>query len=390
MTFTLTVDSGRWSAHQQGVLTSITPLLTGGSVVPVIKGNGYGVGRDVLAAQANSLGVEVIAVGTVFEAAAALAGFAGSVVVLTPFDPRDASASAAWTALLDASADRVIVTVADPAAATALAERPGHQRVLLEGVTSMRRFGMTRERILETLAAVGDRLAIAGLSLHLPLSQPEPGRPDPSPGSLGNPLVEPVTTGSGRVREVANWQRWWLTVCEQHAVDVWVSHLDERELSDLRAAMPDLPVHLRLGTRLWLGDREALRANGIVLEVHQVRGGDRVGYRQRRAKDGLLLVVGGGTAHGVGLDAPSAATSARQRAVSVGTGVLDAAGRTLSPFRWGEVRLWFAEPPHMQVSMLWLPRKDFRGIAPVVGDAVACEVRFTTIYPDVVALTPTT
>ena len=103
MTFTLTVDSGRWSAHQQGVLASITPLLAGGSIVPVIKGNGYGVGRDVLAAQANSLGVEVIAVGTVFEAGAALAGFAGSVVVLTPFDPRDAAAAAAWTALLDAS-----------------------------------------------------------------------------------------------------------------------------------------------------------------------------------------------------------------------------------------------------------------------------------------------
>jgi hypothetical protein len=43
-----------------------------------------------------------------------------------------------------------------------------------------------------------------------------------------------------------------------------------------------------------------------VVDVHPVKRGDRVGYRQRKVgKDGLLVVVSGGTAHGIGLEAPA-------------------------------------------------------------------------------------
>ena len=75
---------------------------------------------------------------------------------------------------------------------------------------------------------------------------------------------------------------------------------------------------------------------------------------------GLLLVVGGGTSHGVAMAAPTPAASLRQRAIAAGTGALEATGRSRSPFQWGDKLLWFAEPPHMQVSMLWLPESVLR------------------------------
>ncbi len=168
------------------------------------------------------------------------------------------------------------------------------------------------------------------------------------------------------------------------AAAVWASHLDDEEIGQLREALPQNPLRIRIGTRLWLGDPEALAARGTVLAVHQVSKGRAVGYRQRRApKDGLLLVVGGGTSNGVALEAPSPAASLRQRAVAAGTGALEASGRARSPFSWDGKLRWFAEPPHMQVSMLWLSADDVRaavgngGRVPAVGDELDCRVRNT-------------
>ena len=58
MSFELHVDAPRWRRHLASVAGS-TPGL-----VPVVKGNGYGLGRDLLAAEATSLGCDVLAVGT--------------------------------------------------------------------------------------------------------------------------------------------------------------------------------------------------------------------------------------------------------------------------------------------------------------------------------------
>jgi hypothetical protein len=67
--------------------------------------------------------------------------------------------------------------------------------------------------------------------------------------------------------------------------------------------------------------------------------------------------------------------------VTAGTGVLDAAGRALSPFHVDGPQRWFAEPPHMQVSLVRVPA----GVPlPAVGDEVAVDVRMTTIHPDAV------
>ncbi len=157
---------------------------------------------------------------------------------------------------------------------------------------------------------------------------------------------------------------------------LWVSHLTAAEVGQAARLAPSAQVVSRVGTRLWLGDRGALRPTGTVLDVHRLRRGDRYGYRQRRAaRAGWLLVVAGGTAHGVALSAPTAAASARQRAVAAGTGALEAAGRSLSPFHVAGKQRWFAEPPHMQCSMLLLPVDV---APPAIGDRLAVDVRMTT------------
>ena len=70
-----------------------------------------------------------------------------------------------------------------------------------------------------------------------------------------------------------------------------------------------------------------------VLDVHPVRRGDRAGYRQRRiSRDGWLVIMAGGTAHGIGMEAPTSASSGRQRLVALAQGGLQATGRALSPY----------------------------------------------------------
>jgi hypothetical protein len=301
-------------------------------------------------------------------------------------------------------AARLLRTVASRSGWDALAAGPGPVRVVLEGLTSIGRFGLPSDDLAALLdepatldALLSRAVSIEGLALHLPIAQPSvdhryvPGArwkdaavaPAPPPGA------------SARVQEALAWGLGWQRVLadlterttDEHvlsgltgAAALWVSHLDDVELASLRGALPDIALFPRIGTRLWLGDRGALQARGTVLAVHDVRKGQASGYRQRRApKDGAVLVIGGGTAHGVAMEAPSAVASLRQRAVVAGTGVLDAAGRALSPFHVGGAQRWFAEPPHMQVSLVRVPSGV---VLPAVGDEVDVDVRMTGIHPD--------
>ncbi len=279
--------------------------------------------------------------------------------------------------------------------------------MVLEALTSMGRFGLTADDVLELLAEpstldaiTAGRIRLEGLALHLPLTQPgELHRSVPGARWRDSAVAPaPPAGSSGRVREALVWGLGWqqaLADLSQRvtgtadteaisaitsAAALWVSHLDDRELGSLRAALPDIALYARIGTRLWLGDRGALQARGTVLAVHMVERGETSGYRQRRApRAGAVLVVGGGTAHGVALEAPSPVASARQRAVAAGSGVLEAAGRSLSPFHVGGKQRWFAEPPHMQVSLVRVPQ----GVPlPQVGDEIDVDVRLTTIHPD--------
>jgi hypothetical protein len=415
MTFVLHVDGHRWRAHTSRTLESVRAAIGSapgthpsalGDLVPVAKGNGYGVGLAHLLAESARLGLTRVAVGTVFEAHSALEAYDGDVLVLTPFEPADPYASAQWVELAHGPhADRLVRTIASREAFDALAEGPGPARVVLEGLTSIGRFGLGSDDLATLLAddstvaaLLHRRLRIEGLALHLPLTQPSPDHRS-VPGARWKDAVvapEPPAGSSARVREVLAWGLGWQNALADlserlqsdpevvteltAAASLWVSHLDDVELASLRGALPDIALFPRIGTRLWLGDRGALTARGTVLAVHSVTKGQTSGYRQRRAsRDGAVVIIGGGTAHGVAMEAPSAVASMRQRAVVAGTGVLDALGRALSPFHVGGAQVWFAEPPHMQVSLVRVPR----GIAlPAVGDEVDVDVRLTGVTPD--------
>ena len=61
MSFVLHVDGERWRAGHDRFVAEHT------GIVPVVKGNGYGFGRDLLCAEAARLGVSMIAVGAYTE-----------------------------------------------------------------------------------------------------------------------------------------------------------------------------------------------------------------------------------------------------------------------------------------------------------------------------------
>ena len=154
-----------------------------------------------------------------------------------------------------------------------------------------------------------------------------------------------------------------------------MSHLTDDELDRLRASYADFEIRPRIGTALWLGDRGALRVTATVLDIHEIARGDVFGYRGRHApKRGHLVVVSGGTAHGIGLEAPTGDTSLKARAATLARGGLDAAGYVRSPYSIDGKQRLFGEPPHMQASMLFLP--DGAPV-PEVGDEVDVRVRYT-------------
>lgn len=404
MTFLLRVDGDQWLSDARAVISDYGDPDVGGTIVGVVKGNGYGLGQHLLARQAEVLGLDTIAVGTVFEAVDPALRWDRDLAVLTPFEPADTAALPAWRRALEHYGERLVVTIASPHALWELlgltAGRP--IRVLLKGMTSTRRFGMPNEDIIALLGQEGIRsalgsgaLRLAGLSLHPPIDPPNPANADPWAMFGPVPPTDAHFTGSAKAEQVARWGQAWLRTLTDLAdrIDgdglglressrLWVSHLNPDELASIRAALPGVPVRPRIGTAMWLGRQKGLAPRGVVLAVHDTRGVGGVGYRQRRMPEGTkLLVVGGGTAHGVAMSAPDSVRSVKRRVTVAGTGALEAMGRSASPFTWQERRLWFAEPPHATVSLLRLPK----GVtAPDVGDELACQVRFTTIRFDTV------
>lgn len=333
MPLTLSVDADAWREH----LRSFVSARTG--VVPVTKGNGYGFGNGVLASEAKALGVDTLAVGTYDEVPSVAAQFPGDVLVLAPWRPG---------VEVDHADERVVNTVSRLSDLHTLADSGHRPRVVVEVLTSMRRHGIAADEIAAAVSLLS-RVRFEGWALHLPLA--------------GERLAEARALTAEFVAAGSRVDR------------LWVSHLDAEDAATV-AQERSVEIRVRIGTALWLGARSALRARATVLDVHAVRRGERFGYRQRRAaRDGLLLVIAGGTAHGIALEAPTPAASLRQRAVAVAKGGLEATGRALSPFHVAGKQRWFAEPPHMQCSLIWLPA----GVSPpTVGDEVDVDVRMTT------------
>jgi hypothetical protein len=346
MSLTLTVDGDRWRRHLVAVATG-TPGL-----VPVAKGNGYGFGLGRLARRAQwlrdqGLGVDTLAVGTYDELPEVAQRYSGDLLVLTPWRPFGPA-----TSVDPRLADRVIHTVSRVADAEALLTAEPRARFVLELVTSMRRHGLARRelevaaRFVETL----DHPRLAGVAIHLPLGH----------GSHLSEVQRLVTH---------------VVAADLGTRTLWVSHLTDDELARLRSSYADFEVRPRVGTALWLGDRGALRVTASVLDVHEVARGDVFGYRGRSVpKQGHLVVVSGGTAHGIGLEAPTGDTGLRARAATLARGGLDAAGFVRSPYSIDGKQRLFGEPPHMQASMLFLPEG---ARVPAIGDEVDVRVRYT-------------
>jgi hypothetical protein len=237
--------------------------------------------------------------------------------------------------------------------------RSGKQtRVLIEVLTSMRRHGIPPEDLPAAINLVGD-LRFEGWTIHLPLQ-------------LGAGYTEAERLGRAAL--------------EARRSTLWFSHLPTDEAIGLSRQLggpsDPVPVRLRVGTRLWLGDPGSRESTATVLDVHPVRRGERIGYRQRALpSDGWIVVVAGGTSHGIGMEAPTPAASLRQRAISAATGTLEAAGLALSPYSIGGRKRWFCEPPHMQASMIFLPKSQQ---PPEVGQEIPVELRLTTATVDTI------
>ena len=330
MPLTLYVDGARWRAHLQEVRD-----LHPGSV-PVLMGNGFGLGMDRLASRAAWLGVDTVAVGMYSEVTRVAEHFTGSIMVLTPWRPFETHV------VFDSHVVHTVGRLEDLRALAGRADAAGRKpRVVLERLTSMRRHGFSA-RDLREAAGLVDGVAVEGVAVHLPISQ-------------GSHLTEVNRLMTDVVAAGLPTHR------------VFVSHLTDTELGVLRQSYPDYEFRPRIGTQL--------EVRSTVLDVHPVERGDVYGYRSRTAPAaGTILVVSGGTAHGIGLEAPTGGATLKDRAARIAKGGLDAAGFVRSPYTVDGKQRLFAEPPHMQASMLFL---SHGARVPSVGDEVDVRVRYT-------------
>jgi hypothetical protein len=236
------------------------------------------------------------------------------------------------------------------------AQNVGKTPIVIEGITSMNRFGLG----INELSNVSN-LNIKALSLHLPIKNP----------------------AKGKVTEISEWINAYQTHCPGADKDIYLSHVSESELKSLTSKYPDFKFKLRIGTKLWIGDLKAFQIKSNVLEVHEPVT-HNFGYRQRGiTSKHRLVIVSGGTAHGVGLQAPRSNVTLKQRLVAILSGVLEAFDYSLSPFVINGKQRWFAESPHMNVSLLKLPASSS---VPKVGSTISAQVRMTTTNFDCVVI----
>ncbi|WP_435193673.1 alanine racemase [Streptomyces sp. NRRL F-5630] len=338
MALTLYVDSTRWRAHHKHILEQFP------GIVPVCKGNGYGFGHERIAEEATRFGSDMLAVGTTYEAARIKDWFSGDLLVLTPFRRGEEPVPLP---------DRVIRSVSSVDGVRALVGA----RVMIEVMSSMKRHGVTRND-LQALGSAIDDVRLEGFAIHLPLDR---------------------TDGTDAVEEVIAWMD-TLRGARMPLHTMYVSHLKAEELARLSQQFPQTNFRARIGTRLWLGDHDATQYRGTVLDVTRVAKGERFGYRQQKAaSDGWLVVAAGGTSHGVGLEAPKALHGVMPRAKGVARAGLATVNRNLSPFVHDGKQRWFAEPPHMQVSILFVPGD---AAEPRVGEEMVAHLRHTTTQYD--------
>lgn len=398
MTFSLHIDAELWRSDLRSRADSMAALLGAGAqaepLVPVVEGGYCGLDPVSLALEASRLDVTTLAVGTAYDARRVAEHFPGEILVRQPWDPRDSEAMREWGFLDDGLLTRVIRVVASTEALHRLAAQPGPPvPVVLAGLTSAYGAGLAEPELDALLAddTVRDalrtgRLVVRGANLQMPLRQPS----SPQVSTIGGSRAAGAlpTGASNRAREAWGWAVIWIRALaaveqshiplSQDATTIWVSGLDDSELHDLHAALDLLPIRVLMAEELWWGNPEAFVAYGSVLGVHPVTRGREVGLSQRRApRDGYVVVVSGGSSHGLG-SATVRAAGLRERATHATTSAMTAWGRARSPFQWAGRERRFLEAPHETYSLLWLSESDVNEAlaagqrTPSVGDQWSC------------------
>lgn len=320
MPLSLHVDGQKWRSHLSQLMSAKPGL------VPVIKGNGYGFGLELLAAESTRLGVETVAVGLASEVAMVRTAFAGEIVILSP--------------------DLVISELKDPkiiqtiSSLEVLRNIDANNNVIIEILTPLNRHGINVSEISTALAIVKERgLNLRGFTLHLPIAKID-----------------------------IKWVSSALKLLPDGST-VWISHLHGAD--QIKKEFTKLVFRERIGTSLWLGADSALEVKATVLENREIQGS--AGYQQRRAR-GNVIVASGGTAHGIGLTAPQNDFSLIGRLKIIARALESAFGRTRSPYRQNGRTLDFLESPHMQCSLLI--GSGLNQLKP--GDELKVRVRYTT------------
>ncbi|MEV6841411.1 alanine racemase [Streptomyces sp. NPDC051133] len=313
MALTLYVDEVRWRTNQAAAVQRFPGLM------PVVCGNGFGFGLEWLAEEARRLDADGVAVGTVYEAVRMKDLFSGSVLVLTPFRQGEKGPPLPL---------RVIRTVSS---VEGLRSLPG-MRVVVQ-VRAHARMGGVRADDLHAVRSHLSEVRFEGFALHVPETR-----------RAGYNAVEEVSAWMGLLRQAG---------LPLHTF--YVSHLTAEEFDFVCRDHPRTRFRACTGRRLWLGDPGAIEYRSEVLQVARAARGDRFGLRQLRVPvDGCLVMVAGGTAHGVGLE-PLRAMEGVARVKGVAHMGLSVVNQFLSPFVWGGQRCWFAEPPDQLASVLFLP-----------------------------------
>lgn len=319
MPLSLHVDGQKWRSHLSQLFSAKPGL------VPVIKGNGYGFGLELLAAESTRLGVETVAVGLASEVAKVRTAFAGEIVILSPDQV---------TELKD---PKIIQTISS---LEVLRSIDASSNVIVEILTPLNRHGIEVSEINSALAIVKERgLNLRGFTLHLPIAK------------INNKWV------SSTLKLLPD------------GSTVWISHLHFAD--QIKKEFTKLVFRERIGTSLWLGTDSALEVTATVLENRKIQGS--AGYQQRRAR-GNVIVASGGTAHGIGLTAPQNDFSLIGRLKTIARALESAFGRMRSPYRHNGRTLDFLESPHMQCSLLIGSGSS----QPKLGDELKVRVRYTT------------
>ena len=303
MALVLTVNSDAWNKHVAALANNIQGL------VPVVKGNGYGFGRDWLAERATSVATttaKFIAIGTTFEVSSVPADCIP--VVLTPS-----------LELPNNLRDDAILTVGSIAHIKAVASTNKPHHVVIKIRSSMNRYGCAVGDVAQLLEKCRTtNLQVRGVSIHPPLTG----------------------TSADHVREIED-----LLSTIDSSLPAWVSHVDPKDFASLQLRYPDRQWFLRLGTSLWHGDKTTLQLTSDVIETVAVTAGQKVGYHGVEiSQNGTLVIVGCGSAHGV-------------------SPLTDGS----SPFHFSRQRIQLIELPHMHTSMCFIPSGQ---PTPVVGDRV--------------------